>query len=33
MDGDGQYERSYPYGGSGFVYAFTEKGHRRREGA
>jgi hypothetical protein len=27
MDGDGQYERSYPYGGSSFVYAFTEKGH------
>jgi hypothetical protein len=26
MDGDGRYERSYPYGGSSFLYAFTEKG-------
>ena len=26
MDGDGSYERTYPYGGSSFLYAFTEKG-------
>ncbi len=26
MDGDGRYERSYPYGGSSFLYAYTAKG-------
>jgi hypothetical protein len=26
MDGNGTYERTYPYGGSSFLYAFTEKG-------
>jgi hypothetical protein len=26
VDGDGDYERAYRYGGSSFVYAFTEKG-------
>jgi len=29
MDGDGQYERTYPYGGSTFMYAFTQKGEHR----
>ena len=29
VDGDGRYERSYPYGGSGFFHAFTEKGEHR----
>ena len=27
MDGNGSYERTYPYGGSSFLYAFTAKGH------
>jgi PKD repeat protein len=26
MDGDGTYERAYPYGGSSFLYAYTAKG-------